>query len=77
MTNKLKTLLLDADALAEDARRLETLAAELNAKRAEIIDGLVNLGIKVTVARLMLAKIDCTVTLPESETGAAEQDKAA
>lgn len=77
MTNKLKTLLLDADALTEDARRLEMLATELNTKRAEIIDGLTSLGIKVTEARAMLAKIDCTVTLPESDTGAAEQDKAA
>lgn len=67
MTQKLKALLADADALTEDARRLNTLATELNAKRLEIIDGLVALGIRVTDARAMLAKIDCTVTLPDAE----------
>lgn len=70
MTNRLKTLLADADALTEDAKRLRALADDLLGKRMEIIDGLVTLGIKVTEARAMLAKIDCTVTFPE--TGEAE-----
>lgn len=43
----------------------DPLGRELNEKRAEIIDGLCELGIKVTAARAMVAKIECTVTLPE------------
>lgn len=74
MTAKLKSLLLDADALTEDAKRLRALADDLLGKRAEIVDGLVALGIKVTEARMMVAKIDCTVTLPVDET---EQQAAA
>lgn len=65
MTNNLKRLLADADALTIDARRIDRLGRELNDKRAEIIDGLCELGIRVTAARAMVAKIECTVTLPE------------
>lgn len=74
MGNKLKALLADADALTEDAKRLRALADDLLGKRLDIIDGLVALGIKVTEARLMVAKIDCTVTLPADEQ---EEEKAA
>lgn len=71
MTNNLKRLLADADALTIDARRIDQLGRELNEKRAEIIDGLCELGIRVTAARAMVAKIECTVTLPEG----AEEDR--
>lgn len=76
MQNKLKNLLADCDALTIDARRIDQLGRELNDKRAEIIDGLCELGIRVTAARAMVAKIECTVTLPEGAESAEQHERA-
>lgn len=67
MMRTLKNIIADVEALNEDARRLQQLGNELCEKRAEIIDNLTETGIRVTVARAMLPKIDCTVTLPDGE----------
>src|SRR6266404_2556091 len=73
MTRTLKNILADIDALTEDARRFEQLGRELAEKRCEIIGNLTDLGIKVTEARKMVARIEYEVTLPDGE--AADDDE--
>jgi hypothetical protein len=67
MIRTLKLILADIDALTEDARRYEQLGRELAEKRCEIIGNLTDLGIKVTEARKMVARIEYEVTLPDGE----------